>query len=161
MKKTTIRFILNGESVRLSVDPDRSLLWVIRNDLEKTGTKYGCGLGYCGACTVLVDGRAVRSCMVTADYVEGKKVVSIEGLARQDRLHPVQQAFVDHDALQCGYCTPGMIMQTVALLNENPEPTRQEILDGLEENLCRCSAYYRIVRAVEDAAARMKGGVKI
>ena len=156
-----LRFTFNGSPVKMSVEPERSLLWVIRNDLQNTGTKYGCGLGYCGACTVIIDGKAVRSCMVAADYVEGKKVVTIEGLATNGKLHPVQQAFIDHDALQCGFCTPGMIMNAVALLQENPEPSEKEILDGMEENLCRCSAYYRIIRAVQDAADTMKGGVKI
>ncbi len=144
--------------MQVSVDPERSLLWLIRTDLNFTGTKYGCGLGHCGACTVLVDNKAVRSCMVTADYVSDKEVVTIEGLAKNGKLHPVQEAFVKHDALQCGFCTPGMIMNAYSLLYSNPTPSRQEIVDGMEENLCRCGSYIRVIQAIETASKAMKGG---
>ncbi|MGB8358092.1 MAG: (2Fe-2S)-binding protein, partial [Bacteroidales bacterium] len=142
----------------LVTDPNQLLLWVLRNHFGFTGTKYGCGIGFCGACTVLIDNEAVRSCMLPVSEVTGKSVVTIEGLAEEGKLHPVQQAFIDHDALQCGYCTPGMILTAVALLKKNDAPTRQEIIDGLEDNLCRCGAHTRIIDAVGDAARVMKGG---
>lgn len=153
-----IRFTLNDKPIELMLDPEETLLWVIRSNAETnlTGTKYGCGLGYCGACTVLIDSEPVRSCMVVADDIQGKRITTIEGLAQNGSLHPVQEAFVENDALQCGYCTPGMIMQTVGLLNRNPGPTRQEIIDGMEENLCRCGAHTRIIDAIEMAAREMK-----
>ena len=154
----TISFVLNGKKTELLIDPTSTLLWVLRNNLGLTGTKYGCGMGFCGACTVLIDNEAVRSCSLPVGDVAGKKVVTIEGLAKNGKLHPVQQAFVDHDALQCGFCTPGMIMNAVALLNKNPKPTRQDIINGMEDNLCRCGAHVRIIQAVETAAAEMKGG---
>ena len=154
----TIRFKLNNKETELVTDPNEILLWVLRNRFGLTGTKYGCGIGFCGACTVLIDNEAVRSCMLPVSEVAGKSVVTIEGLAEDGKLHPVQQAFVDHDALQCGYCTPGMILTTVALLKKNDAPTRQEIIDGLEDNLCRCGAHTRIIDAVGDAARVMKGG---
>lgn len=147
-----IRFTLNGAPTRLDTDPGRPLLWVLRSDLELTGTKYGCGEGLCGACTVLVDGRAERACVLSIGDVAGKSVTTIEGLAQAEDLHPVQQAFVDHDALQCGYCTPGMILTAVSLLAENPGPTREEIIAGMEENLCRCGAHKRILEAIESVA---------
>ena len=157
--KETIRFELNSKKRELSVDPERTLLWVLRNDLELTGTKYGCGMGHCGCCTVLIDDKPVRSCMVTADYVQGKKVVTIEGLGDVQNLHPVQQAFVDHDALQCGYCTPGMILSATGLLMDNPSPTRSEIIDAMEDNFCRCGTYTRIIDAIQAASEEMtKGG---
>lgn len=154
----TIRFKLNGESTELVTDPNQIFLWVLRNQIGLTGTKYGCGTGFCGACTVLIDEEPVRSCMLPVSEVAGKKVVTIEGLADNDKLHPLQQAFVDHDALQCGYCTPGMIMTAAGLLMKNPEPSRQEIIEGLEYNLCRCGAHIRIIDAVQSAAKVMKGG---
>ncbi len=154
----TIRFKLNGESTELVTDPNQIFLWVLRNHIGLTGTKYGCGTGFCGACTVLIDEEPVRSCMLPVSEVAGKKVVTIEGLADNDKLHPLQQAFVDHDALQCGYCTPGMIMTAAGLLMKNPEPSRQEIIEGLEYNLCRCGAHIRIIDAVQSAAKVMKGG---
>lgn len=154
----TIRFKLNGESTELVTDPNQIFLWVLRNHIGLTGTKYGCGTGFCGACTVLIDEEPVRSCMLPVNEVAGKKVVTIEGLADNDKLHPLQQAFVDHDALQCGYCTPGMIMTAAGLLMKNPEPSRQEIIEGLEYNLCRCGAHIRIIDAVQSAAKVMKGG---
>ena len=154
----TIRFKLNNKETELVTDPNQLLLWVLRNRFGLTGTKYGCGIGFCGACTVLIDNEAVRSCMLPVSEVAGKSVVTIEGLAEDGKLHPVQQAFVDHDALQCGYCTSGMILTAVALLKKNDAPTRQDIIDGLEDNLCRCGAHTRIIDAVGDAARVMKGG---
>jgi aerobic-type carbon monoxide dehydrogenase small subunit (CoxS/CutS family) len=154
----TIRFKLNNKETELVTDPNRILLWVLRDHFGLTGTKYGCGIGFCGACTVLIDNEAVRSCTVAVSDVAGKSVITIEGLAEGDKLHPVQQAFADHDALQCGYCTPGMILTAVALLKKNNSPSRQEIIDGLEDNLCRCGAHMRILDAVEDASKVMTGG---
>jgi len=154
--KEKIQFELNGKPVSLETDPDQTLLWVIRSNLNLTGTKYGCGEGYCGACTVLIDNEAVRSCSTKIGEVAGKKVVTIEGLANGEELHPVQKAFVEHDALQCGYCTPGMIMNAVGLLNQNPNPSREDIVWGMEGNLCRCGAHNRILDAVQSAANDMK-----
>jgi aerobic-type carbon monoxide dehydrogenase small subunit (CoxS/CutS family) len=153
-----IGFVLNGKKTEILVDPTSTLLWVLRNQLGLTGTKFGCGMGYCGACTVIIDDEAVRSCSLPVGDIAGKKVITIEGLAKNGKLHPVQQAFVDHDALQCGYCTPGMIMNTVVLLMRNPKPSKQEIINGMEDNLCRCGAHIRIIKAVETAAVEMKGG---
>jgi aerobic-type carbon monoxide dehydrogenase small subunit (CoxS/CutS family) len=152
-----IQFELNGKQVEVQLDKSQTLLWVLRTDFNLTGTKYGCGEGYCGSCTVLMNNEPVRSCGITMEDVAGAKIVTIEGLADGEKLHPVQQAFVEHDALQCGYCTPGMIMNAVGLLNKNPEPTRQEIIDGMEDNLCRCGAHTRIIRAIESASKMMKG----
>jgi aerobic-type carbon monoxide dehydrogenase small subunit (CoxS/CutS family) len=154
----TIRFTLNGEPATVSADGTRMLLWVLRTELGLTGTKYGCGEGFCGACTVLVGNEAVRSCQYPVRDVEGKKVTTIEGLARDGKLHPLQEAFARHDAFQCGYCTPGMLMAAYGLLLRNPKPTEAEILDELEGNLCRCGAHRRIVMAVADATAAPKGG---
>jgi carbon-monoxide dehydrogenase small subunit len=153
-----IPFTLNGKSVRVEADAERPLLWVLRTDFGLTGTKFGCGEGYCGACTVLVDDEAVKSCQLPLKSVRGKAVRTIEGLARGETLHPVQQAFVEHDALQCGYCTSGMILAAVSLLKKKPKPTLQEIKDGMEENICRCGAHTRIVQAVQAAAERMAAG---
>jgi aerobic-type carbon monoxide dehydrogenase small subunit (CoxS/CutS family) len=153
-----ISFTLNGKKTEIQVDPAATLLWVLRNKLGLTGTKFGCGTGFCGACTVLINKEAVRSCQLSVSDVAGKEIITIEGLGRNGKLHPVQQAFVDHEALQCGYCTPGMIMTATGLLLSNPSPTRQEIIDGLDGNLCRCGAHVRIVDAVETAAKSMKGG---
>jgi len=152
----TIEFTLNGESTRLTVDTERMLLWVLRSDLGLTGTKHGCNEGYCGACSILVDDYPERSCMVPVKDIVGKEVVTIEGLAGDDELLPIQEAFINNDALQCGYCTPGMIINAYSLLNNNPNASREEILTGLDENLCRCGAHQRIVRAVEEAAELMK-----
>jgi carbon-monoxide dehydrogenase small subunit len=154
----TIRFKLNNKETELVSDPNRILLWVLRDHFGLTGTKYGCGIGFCGTCTVLINNEAVRSCTVAVSDVAGKSVITIEGLAEDGKLHPVQQAFADHDALQCGYCTPGMVITAVALLNKNQSPTRQEIIDGLEDYLCRCGAHTRIIDAVADASKVMKGG---
>lgn len=154
--KKTIHFRLNGKEVTVEVSGSVPLLTVIRSYLNETGTKYGCGIGECGACTVIIDNEAVRSCMYFAEDVEGKEVITIEGLAKDDKLHPIQQAFVDHDALQCGYCTPGMIMNAYGLLLKDPNITREGILSGMESNLCRCGTYNRIVDAIEEAAQKMK-----
>ena len=156
--KETIHFELNHKPRELVLDRDRSLLWLLRTDFGLTGTKYGCGLGYCGACTVLIDNKPVRSCMTDASLVNGKKVITIEGLEVDGKLNAVQEAFAKNDALQCGYCTPGMIMTAYGLLSENPSPDRKQIIEGLEENLCRCGAHRRIIQAVEMAATEMKGG---
>lgn len=153
-----ISFQLNGKSVELLIDTSQTLLWVLRNDLGLTGTKFGCGIGYCGSCTVLINNEPIRSCTLPVKDVAGKKVVTIEGLAKGEELHPVQKAFVEHDALQCGYCTPGMIMNATGLLLRNPSPTEKEIREGMEDNLCRCGAHIRIVEAVKTASKEMKGG---
>ncbi|MDX1675403.1 MAG: (2Fe-2S)-binding protein [Longimicrobiales bacterium] len=152
----TIRFTLNGQPTELDVDPGRTLLWVIRSDLGLTGTKYGCGESHCGACTVLIDGRAVPSCIMPASSIEGREVTTIEGLAGEDGLAPIQQAFLDHGALQCGFCTPGMILGAQALLLRNPDPTDEEIRSGMERHLCRCGTHLRVVDAIRDVA---RGGV--
>ncbi|MCH8119904.1 MAG: (2Fe-2S)-binding protein [Planctomycetes bacterium] len=153
----TISFKLNDKPVSLTTDGERKLLWVLRSDLGLTGTKYGCGKALCGACTVMVNNRAVRSCIVPVRSIKGKNVLTIEGLAKNGKLHPIQEAFVKHDALQCGFCTPGMILNAYSLLLRNPQPTRREIIEGMEYNLCRCGAHIRIIRAIESAAQEMKG----
>ena len=150
--KEKIEFNLNGKMVSVELEKSQTLLWVLRTHFNLTGTKYGCGEGYCGACTVLIDNAATRSCATTMGEVAGKKVLTIEGLAEGEKLHPVQQAFVDHDALQCGYCTPGMVMNAVGFLNDNPAPSREDIIIGMEDNLCRCGAHNRILDAIESAA---------
>jgi aerobic-type carbon monoxide dehydrogenase small subunit (CoxS/CutS family) len=149
----TIRLSVNGKARSVDTEPDRPLLEVLREDLGLTGTKYGCGEGQCGACTVLLDGKPAFSCVTTARAVEGRKIVTIEGLAESGPLHPVQQAFLEEGAVQCGYCTPGMVLQTVALLENHPKPTDAQIVDALNGNLCRCSDYHRIMAAVRRAAA--------
>ena len=153
-----ISFELNGKSVEILLDPGLTLLWVLRNQFGLTGTKYGCGMGFCGACTILLDNQAVRSCSMSIGEADGKKVTTIEGLSENGRLHPLQDAFIKHDALQCGYCTPGMIMTARGLLLKKPQPTKQEIIDGMEDNYCRCGAHVRIVDAIQTAAKEMKGG---
>ncbi|HUO94517.1 MAG TPA: (2Fe-2S)-binding protein [Rhizomicrobium sp.] len=147
-----IRFRLNGKEVELDAGDDRILLWALRTDAGMTGPKYGCGAGFCGACTVLVEGSAVRSCSTPLSFVAGKSVTTIEGLAHGETLHPLQQAFIDHGAFQCGYCTSGMILTAYAFLKERPHPTRDEIAENLEHNFCRCGAHNRILDAVEAAA---------
>jgi len=154
----TVSFRLNEQPVRIEVAPERTLLWVLRTDLGLTGTKYGCGILQCGACTVLVDNRAVRSCSVDVKSVEGKDVTTIEGLARDGKLHPLQEAFMAHDALQCGFCTPGMILTAYDFLVRHPNPTREEVIAGMDGNLCRCGAHTRVVDAILAAAPAMKGG---
>lgn len=155
--KEKIQFSLNGNQVEVEVEGDQTLLWVLRTHFNLTGTKYGCGLGYCGSCTVLMDDDPVRSCGIFMEDVAGTQIVTIEGLATNGELHPVQQAFVENDAMQCGFCTPGMILNAVGLLNRNPEPSRQDIIDGMEDNLCRCGAHNRIIDAIASASKAMKG----
>jgi len=155
--KKTIHFVLNGHPITLDADDECLLLWVLRTDLALTGSKYGCGEGLCGACTVTVGGKAVRSCVTTLKNVAGKDVVTIEGLASDGKLHPLQQAFIDHGALQCGYCTSGMLMEASAFLCDHPKPSRQEIVSHMERNLCRCGAHQRVVAAIESAARQMGG----
>jgi aerobic-type carbon monoxide dehydrogenase small subunit (CoxS/CutS family) len=154
----TIAFKLNDQPVRLKVDGDRPLLWVLRTDLGLTGTKYGCGEGHCGACSVLVNKVATRSCLLKVKQVKDKEVVTIEGLAKDGKLHPLQKAFMQHDGLQCGFCTPGMIVTGVSFLTTHPQPSRDQIVRALEQNICRCGAHTRIIQAVQTAAAEMKGG---
>ena len=155
----TINFELNGNPAELSIDPNTLLMWALRNDLGLTGTKFGCGLGFCGSCTILLDNEPVRSCMLPVSDAAGKKVITIEGLSQNGTLHPIQKAFMKKDALQCGYCTPGMIMNALGLLIRNPEPSSKEIIEAMEDNLCRCGAYGRIIEAIQMAAKEMKGGV--
>jgi nicotinate dehydrogenase subunit A len=145
---------VNGSRFNVETDPERPLLWVLRNELDLTGTKYGCGEGQCGACTVLIDGVAHRSCLTQVGAVAGQEITTIEGLADGDRLHPVQQSFIECDAMQCGYCTAGMIMQSVALLRKHKQPSESEIKQQLEGNVCRCGAYNRIVAAIQQAATQ-------
>ena len=153
-----VEFRLNRKRVRLETDDERILLWVLRSDLALTGTKYGCGEAHCGACTVVVNGKAVRSCQTALKEIAGKNVLTIEGLERNGRLHPLQKAFLEHEAFQCGFCTPGMIMNAYALLMERPSPSKTDILKGMEDNLCRCGSHLRIVKAIQAAAKEMKGG---
>ena len=153
--KETIGFKLNGKAVSVEVAPSRTLLWVLRYDLGLTGTKFGCGEGLCGACTVIVNGKAERSCTLEVKAVAGKAVTTIEGLAKNGELHPLQKAFLEHDALQCGYCAPGMIMNAYGLLLSTPRPSRSQIIEHMDGNLCRCGAHQRIVQAIQTAAKEM------
>jgi len=153
-----IQFKLNGKTIKLTIESERLLLWVLRTDLGLTGTKYGCGESFCGACTVLVNQEAVRSCQTSVKEIQGKEVVTIEGLASKNKLHPLQKAFAEHDAMQCGYCTPGMIMNAYSFLKKNPDPTEKEIVENMNDNLCRCGAHNRIIKAIQSAAKEMKGG---
>lgn len=155
--KTIIQLIVNGETVEAAVEPNRTLLQFLRDDLGLTGTKHGCGLGDCGACTVILDGKPVNSCLVLAVQATGREVLTIEGLAENGNLHPIQQAFVDKGAIQCGFCTPGMILSAKALLEENPKPTEQEIRTAISGNLCRCTGYQKIVEAVQEASKAITG----
>lgn len=148
--------IINGQRVERDIEPDMRLLDFIRETLHLTGTKEGCGEGECGACTVLMDGKAIHSCLVLAMQADGAKIVTIEGLAEGHALHPIQQAYVDAGAVQCGFCTPGFIMATFALLQDTPDPSEEEILAGLEGNLCRCTGYAKIVEAVKLSASRLR-----
>src|SRR4030042_57285 len=152
----TIEFTLNQELRRLEVDGERRLLWVLRSDLGLTGTKYVCGRGMCGACTVLINQRAVRSCQVSVGEIKGKEIITIEGLRQSGQLHPLQKAFIEHNALQCGFCTPGMILNAYSLLIEKPRATEAEILRGMNDNLCRCGAHQRIIQAIQSAAREMR-----
>ena len=152
------RFQLNGEPRETAADSRRSLLSVLRDDLSLTGCKYGCGEGECGACTVLIDGKATRSCITPLAECAGKKVTTIEGLASGDKLHPLQTAFIECGAMQCGYCTTGMIMSGAALLQKHAQPSREQIIDQMDGNVCRCGTYTRIIAAIERAAELAKGG---
>jgi carbon-monoxide dehydrogenase small subunit len=156
----TVDFWLNDKAVTLNTELDRHLLWVLRADLGLTGTKYGCGTGLCGACTVLVNGLAVRSCMATLRGVAGKRVLTIEGLHQSGKLHPLQQAFADRGAMQCGFCTPGMILNAYGLLLSNPNPTEADVISSMDDNFCRCGSHPRIVKAILEAAQVMKGGTQ-
>ena len=148
--KREIRFRLNGRPVVLDTDDERTLLWVLRNDLELTGTKYGCGEGICGACTVAVGNQAARSCKLTLAEVAGKNVTTIEGLEKNGKLHPLQQAFIDHGALQCGFCTSGMIMNAYAMLQVDRKPSRDKVIEQMDDNFCRCGAHNRILDAIAE-----------
>ena len=150
-----VSLLVNGAEHRIDVPVDLSLLSVLRNELNLTGTKYGCGEGQCGACTVLLDGKPVRSCRTSVVAAAGKKITTIEGLEQNGRLHPVQQAFLDVEAFQCGYCTSGMVLSSVALLNSNPNPREEDIIRFMNGNICRCGTYPRIIAAVQQAAKRM------
>ena len=153
-----MELVVNQKHYRLQADPNSLLLWVLRDDLELTGSKYGCGEGHCGACTVLIDGAPVRSCITPISKVEGKEITTIEGLAQNGRLHPLQEAFIQTDAMQCGYCTPGMILSGVGLLKKTPHPSEPEIRRALGGNVCRCGTYPRIVAAMQMAEKVMNGG---
>jgi aerobic-type carbon monoxide dehydrogenase small subunit (CoxS/CutS family) len=155
---SVIELLVNGAMRRVETDPERSLLGVLRNELDLTGAKYGCGEGECGACTVLLDGQPVRSCVTAVGECAGKQVRTIEGLVSGERLHPLQQAFLDADAMQCGYCTTGMIMSGIALLEQNADPQLADIVRHMNGNICRCGTYQRIVEAIGKAAAMQKGG---
>jgi aerobic-type carbon monoxide dehydrogenase small subunit (CoxS/CutS family) len=154
--ESTIKFTLNRKSVQVSAEGDLKLLWILRTRFGLTGTKYGCGEGHCGSCTVLIDEEAERSCLVSLKEISGKEVVTIEGLANSEGLHALQQSFIEHEALQCGYCTPGMILTAASFLKKNPTPSRSQIIREMDDNLCRCGSYNRIVDAIETAAARLK-----
>jgi aerobic-type carbon monoxide dehydrogenase small subunit (CoxS/CutS family) len=153
-----MELVVNQKHYRLLVDAKSLLLWVLRDELELTGSKYGCGEGHCGACTVLIDGAPVRSCITAVSSVAGKEITTVEGLAQNGRLHPLQEAFIQADAMQCGYCTPGMIMSGVGLLKKTPHPTEPDIRRALEGNVCRCGTYPRIVAAMQLAEKAMNGG---
>ncbi len=152
MSKVSVALIVNSEKVSLEVDPRERLLDTLRQRLDLTGTKEGCGIGECGACTVIMDGEAVNSCLVLTAQAEGSRIITIEGLGTEDKLDPLQTAFINHQAVQCGFCTPGMIMSAKALLNDNDDPDREDIRTALEGNLCRCTGYKQIIEAVEAAS---------
>lgn len=154
--KTIIKLTVNGEPVEEAVDPNRTLLQFLREDLGLTGVKQGCGVGDCGACTVILDGKPVNSCLALAVQANGREVLTIEGVAENGKLHPIQQAFVDGGAIQCGFCTPGMILSAKALLDRNPKPTETEIRTAISGNLCRCTGYQKIVESIQSAAENME-----
>ena len=155
----TVQFELNGSPVTVEVHEDEPLLWALRDRLGLTGTKFGCGSGFCGSCTVIMNGEAVRSCTIPAADAAGSKVLTIEGLSENGSLHPLQEEFVKLDALQCGYCTPGMIMNAYGLLLNNHEPTREEVVIAMDDNYCRCGAHGRIIEAIQNAGKRMTKNV--
>jgi len=152
MKKVEIEFILNGKKRKIEIKPNALLINVIRDDLYLTGTKYGCGIGECGVCTVLLDGEPVLSCLTLAITVASREITTIEGLAQGDELHPLQKAFLKHGAIQCGFCTPSMILTATSLLKENPNATEEEIRDYMRGNLCRCTGYVQIIKAIREGA---------
>ena len=154
------RFIVNDNSYEVMIDPSTTLLEVLRDQLDLTGTKHGCGIGQCGACTVQVDGKPILACLTLAIAVRGKNILTIEGLSKLNILHPIQKAFVDYGAIQCGFCTPGMIMAAKALLDKNPKPTREEVKIAVAGNLCRCTGYVKIIDAVLAASEAMRKGEK-
>ena len=156
MKKIKLTITVNGKKHTLRIAPNLRLLDLLRDELRLTGTKEGCGIGECGACTVILDGKAVNSCLVLAGQCDGSEVVTIEGLARDGALHPLQQSFIDHGAVQCGFCTPGMILSAKALLDENQRPTEKDIRFAIAGNLCRCTGYKQIVQAIQAVADREK-----
>ena len=152
----TFQFRLNGKPIQVSSPPERKLLWVLRTDLNLTGTKHSCGEGFCAACTVLIDGEAALSCQYAMENVGGRDITTIEGLSKNGQLHPIQEAFLQHNALQCGYCTPGMILGAYRLLMKNPQPSRDQIVEAMEGHLCRCGSYDRIIKAIQTAAHSMR-----
>jgi aerobic-type carbon monoxide dehydrogenase small subunit (CoxS/CutS family) len=156
----TISFTLNGKPARVTTDGQRTLLWVLRGDLGLTSVKFGCGAALCGACTVIVEKEAVRSCAIPVQDIAGKRVLTIEGLSQEPKLHPIQDAFLKRHAFQCGFCTPGMILSAYALLLKTPQPARAEIIRHMDDNLCRCGSHVRIVEAIQEAAGAMKGGAR-
>lgn len=158
MKKKSyhLRFTLNGEETYLDIEPGISALELVRNYLGLRGTKEGCGIGECGACTIVVDGKAVNACLMFAAQLDGRDVLTVEGLSRSEDLHPIQESFIEQHAVQCGFCTPGILMSTHALLQENPEPDREAIVKALAGNLCRCTGYQSIIAGIEDAAGRCR-----
>lgn len=159
--KQSISFKLNNEPITIEVNGDESLLTVIRTYLDKTGTKYGCGIGECGACSVLIDNKVEKACMISIEDVIDTEIITIEGLSSNGNLHPLQKAFVTNDALQCGFCTPGMIMNAYGLLKRNPNPTRKNIIEGMDGNLCRCGSYNRIIEAIQTAAVEINEKIKL
>ncbi len=154
----SITLNVNSEDYAISVQPNWTLLYVLREVLHLTGTKFGCGTGDCGACKVLIDGKAQNSCTLLARNAQGKQIITIEGVSQGSKLHPVQQAFVDAGAIQCGFCTPGMVICAIALLNVNPDPTKEDIVEALRNNICRCTGYKKIIEAIQLAARRMREG---
>ena len=154
-KHIPIKFTINGKQVSLEVAADETALQAIRDGLKLKGTKEGCGIGECGACTIVVDGKSMNACLMLAAQLQGREVLTVEGLAKDSELHPIQKAFMEHHAVQCGFCTPGLLMSSHALLEENPNPDRQEIRDGISGNLCRCTGYQQIVTSIEAAAERL------
>ena len=157
MESKTIKFILNGKAREIRVKPWRTLLEVIREDLNLTGTKEGCGQGECGSCTVIMGGKTVNSCLVPAMEANNQEITTIEGLSDGETLHPIQEAFVNHSGMQCGFCTPGMIISAKVLLEENPDPSEAEIREGIAGNFCRCTGYTKIIESISAAAEAMKG----
>ena len=157
MTTKEISFTINGQVQTLTIQPWRTLLEVIREDLQLTGTKEGCGQGECGSCTVIMDGKTVNSCLVPAVEAHGREIITIEGMPNNDTLHPIQEAFVEHSGMQCGFCTPGMIMSAKGLLDRNPEPSEEEIREGIAGNFCRCTGYTKIIESIDAAAKVMKG----